>query len=106
MSDTRGVIAIVTLSDGHVTASHADFKRTGYGGFKLSEAQCIRAGDLVKRKAVCNFVGPAMTQWLSGYTIDQIWSDMREKGGARLTYVPIGWDGEDAECVTRRSERP
>lgn len=28
-----------------------------------------------------------------------------EKDGARLTLVPIGWTGDDAERVTMRSER-
>lgn len=106
MGDIKGVIAIVTLSDGHVTASHADFDKSGYGGFQLCEAQAIRAGDVAKRRAVQSFVGPAMAGWLSAYTVDGIWRDMREKGGARITFVPVGYEGDDAELVASRSERP
>lgn len=103
--EIKGAVAIVTLSDGRVTASYGDFERSAYGGFRLPEAQAIRATDMVRRRAVIQFVGPAMAEWLSAYTVSKIWDDMRDKGGARITVIPIGYEGEDAEVIVRRSDR-
>lgn len=103
--DIRGVMAVVTLGDGRVTASHGDFETNSYGGFDLYQAQTMRAEQAAVRKAVGQFVGPAMAQWLSGYTIERIWHDMRQHGGARITLIPVGWTGDAAEEIKRRSAR-
>lgn len=101
----KGVIAIVTLRNGDALASKSDFERSGYGGFQLCEAQAMRARTEVIREAVSAIVGPTLAQWLSDYTMDYIWKDMRDNGGARITLIPIGWDGDDALTAMSRSEK-
>lgn len=78
--EPQGVIAIMTLPTGHVAATHADFERQGYGGFKLWEAQRIRAGDAVKRKAVRVYCSEMVTQHLESYTLDRIAEDLIQRG--------------------------
>lgn len=103
MSDVepQGVIAIMTLPTGHVAATHADFERQGYGGFKLWEAQKLRAGDAVKRKAVHAYCGEMVTQHLESYTIDKVVEDLMRRGKWRVTYRAIGYDEDIADAVSR-----
>ena len=100
-TEPQGVIAIMTLPTGHVAATHADFERQGYGGFKLWEAQKHRAGDAVKRKAVRAYCSEIVTAHLESYTIDQMASNLMQRGKWRITYRAIGYDDEIADAVSR-----
>lgn len=99
--EPQGVIAIMTLPTGHVAATHADFERQSYGGFKLWEAQKHRAGDAVKRKAVREYCSDIITQHLETYTMDRIAEDLLHRGKWRVTYRVIGYPDEVADVVER-----
>jgi hypothetical protein len=96
-----GVIAIMTLPTGHVAATHADFERQGYGGFKLWEAQKHRAGDAVKRAAIRTYCGEMVTAHLESYTMDLIAEDLIQRGKWRVTYRAIGYPEDVADAVAR-----
>ena len=99
--EPQGVIAIMTLPTGHVAATHADFERQGYGGFKLWEAQKHRAGDAVKRQAVLIYCSEIVTQHLENYTIDRMAEDLMHRGKWRVTYRAIGYPDDVADAVKR-----
>lgn len=100
-SEPQGVIAIMTLPTGHVAATHADFERQGYGGFKLWEAQRIRAGDAVKRKAVRVYCSEMVTQHLESYTLDRVAEDLMQRGKWRVTYRSIGYPEDVRDAIER-----
>lgn len=106
MSDGRepqGVIAIMTQPDGHVIATAADFDRSGYGGFKLWQAQQIRARDAVKGKAVRAYCSDILFNSLERYTIEKIAEDLlSRKGGHKITIRAIGYPSEVSREVERR----
>lgn len=99
--EPQGVIAIMTLPTGHVAATHADFDRSGYGGFKLWEAQRIRCSDAVKRKAVRVYCSEIVTAHLESYTLDRIAEDLIQRGKWRVTYRAIGYPEDVADAVAR-----
>lgn len=99
--EPQGVIAIMTLPTGHVAATHADFERSGYGGFKLWEAQKHRAGDAVKRKAVRVYCSEIVTAHLETYTVDRMAEDLMQRGKWRVTYRAIGYPEDVADAVAR-----
>lgn len=99
--EPQGVLAIMTLPTGHVAATHADFERSGYGGFKLWEAQRIRCADAVKRKAVRVYCSEIVTAHLESYTIDRMADDLMQRGKWRITYRAIGWPDDVTDAVER-----
>jgi hypothetical protein len=99
--EPQGIIAIMTLPTGNVAATHADFERQGYGGFKLWEAQKHRAGDAVKRMAVRAYCSEMVTQHLESYTLDRIAEDLMQRGKWRVTYRAIGYSEDIADAVAR-----
>jgi hypothetical protein len=99
--EPQGIIAIITTPEGSVAATSADFDRSGYGGFKLWEAQRMRAGDSVKRQAVRAYIGEFVGQHLHSYTVDKIIEDL-VKGKWRVTYRAIGYPDDVADEVARR----
>lgn len=101
MTEPQGVIAIMTLPTGHVAATHADFERQGYGGFKLWEAQKHRARDAVKRQAVRAYCSEIVTAHLESYTLDRIAEDLIQRGKWRVTCRAIGYDDDIADAVAR-----
>jgi hypothetical protein len=96
-----GVLAIMTrCDDGHVIATAADFQRSGYGGFKLWEAQKIRARDAVKRQAVRAYCSEVLTNALESYTIERIADDLLTKrGGHKITMRSVGYLDEIAAAI-------
>lgn len=96
----KGVIAIWTSPDGDVVATNADFDRSSYGGFKLWEAQRMRARRAVQRDAVDRYAGPAIAACLSNYLFEQIAEAMRGKGH-KITCRSVGYDDEIREAIER-----
>lgn len=101
ITELKGVIAIMTLPTGHVAATHADFERSGYGGFKLWEAQKHRAGDTVKRQAVRAYCSELVTAHLESYTIDRMAEDLMQRGKWRITYRAVGYPEDISAAVER-----
>lgn len=99
--EPQGVIAIMTAPDGYVIATHADFDRSGYGGFKLWEAQKHRAGDMVKRKGVRAYCSDHLANALESYTIDRMAEDLIQRGKYRVTFRAIGYPDDVADAIAR-----
>ncbi len=100
-TEPQGVIAIMTAPDGYVIATHADFERQSYGGFKLWDAQRMRTGEAVKRKAVRAYCSDHLVKALEAYTIDRMAEDLIQRGKYRVTYRAIGYPEDVADAVSR-----
>jgi hypothetical protein len=98
-----GVIAIVTNPHGDVIATAADFERSGYGGFKLWEAQKIRARDAVRRETIRRYSSPTLSDALDGYAIDVVCERLfaRAPTSHKITYRAVGYDGDTADAIER-----
>lgn len=101
MPDPKGVIAIWTDAAGEVIATVADFDRSGYGGFKLWEAQRMRSESQVKAAAIRAYCSPAVTDALSNYLYDQISREMLQRGH-KLNCVAVGWPEDVAAEISRK----
>jgi hypothetical protein len=99
--EPQGIIAIMTSPGGDVIATAADFNRSGYGGYKLWEAQRSRAQQAVKWKAVRAYCSTVMADALSSYLLEQI-SDQLCQKGHKITVRAIGYSEEIANEVARR----
>lgn len=99
----RGVIAIMTSPTGDVIATAADFDRQGYGGFKLWEAQKIRARQQVQWAAVRAYCSNVVTDAITSYVSTQIADELcqKERGGHKITYRAIGYPEDVAAEVER-----
>lgn len=95
-----GVIAIFTSPEGDVIATAADFNRSGYGGFKLWEAQLQRARQAVKWKAVDAYCSSVVTESLSGYLREQV-ADALVGKGHKISIRAVGYSDEIAAEVKR-----
>ena len=92
-----GVGAVITDSQGVVQAHAFDFERQGYGGFRLWEAQRIRA----KRSAIAKFMDSYIYGDLRGtieeYDADRMASKLRNEKKLRITFVSVGHELTEAE---------
>jgi hypothetical protein len=95
-----GVIAIFTSADGDVIATASDFNRSGYGGFKIWEAQRSRACQAVKWKAVQAYCSTAVSDALSSYLCEQV-ADALISKGHKLSVRAVGYSEEIAADVKR-----
>lgn len=98
--DPCGVIAIMTNSTGDVIATAADFERQGYGGFKLWEAQRMRACDQAKWATVRAYCSDAVVKAISSYVMTQIADELISKGH-KLNVRAVGYSDEIAADVRR-----
>lgn len=103
-TEPKGVIAIVTTPRGDVIATAADFERSGYGGFKLWEAQKMRARDNVRRETIRRYSSAALSDALDGYAVDVICERLftRADGSHKITYRAVGYDDDTADAIERR----
>lgn len=95
----KGVIAIVTNAHGDVIATHADFDQSGYGGFKLWQAQKMRAGKFVAWATIKAYASPALTDSLDSYDLEMCFEALIGKGGHKRIYKSVGWPADVAEKV-------
>lgn len=98
--EPKGVIAIWTDPHGSVMATKADFNRSGYGGFKLWEAQRLRARKFVQWDAVKAYCSPVVTDCLTEYLIEEIAQEMQRKGH-KVTIRALGYDGPTKDEIER-----
>lgn len=101
--EPQGVIAIVTSPRGDVIATAADFQRSGYGGFKLWEAQKMRARDSARRETIRRYSSPLLSDALDGYAVDVICQRLFSGAPAshKITFRAVGYDDETADAVER-----
>ena len=95
-----GVLAVMTRSDGHVIATASDFNRSGYGGFKLWEAQRMRAKEAVMRNTVRAYCSEPLVEALNSYLMDQIAEAMQRKNH-KITFHAVGYP-DDVKCDIER----
>lgn len=95
-----GVIAIMTAPDGHVIATAADFNRSGYGGYKLWEAQRMRAQDQVKWATVRAYCSAVIVEAVDSYLSTQI-ADALCRKGHRITVRSVGYPEDVAQEIER-----
>lgn len=95
----NGVVAVVTNSHGDVIATHADFDRSGYGGFKRWQAQKMRAGKFVAWATIKAYASPALTDALDSYDLERCFEALVRKGGHKRVYKSVGWPADVAADV-------
>lgn len=95
----KGVIAIVTNARGDVIAAHADFDQSGYGGFKLWQAQKMRAGKFAAWATIKAYASPALTESFDSYDLERCFEALVRKGGHKRVYKSVGWPADVAEDV-------
>jgi hypothetical protein len=103
IKEPSGIIAIMTQPDGNVIASAVDFDLSGYGGFKLWEAQRIRAERSVKAKAIRAYCSDMLFNSLEGYTVERMAEDLIQRGKHKVVLLAIGYPDDVAAEIKRRS---
>lgn len=85
-----GVIAILVSADGRVMASASDFDRGGYGGYKLHEAQRLRARKMLAINFARDYCSPAFLEGVETYDLEKVVRALVQKGKAREHIELIG----------------
>lgn len=98
--DPSGVIAIWIDPQGSVMATCADFNKSGYGGFKLWEAQRMRAIKFVQGAAINAYCSPVLTDCLSEYLREQIAQEM-QRNGHKIVLRAVGYEGDVKDAIER-----
>lgn len=89
-----GIGAILTDARGNVVAHDFDFAHDGYGGFKLWEAQRIRAKRAAKWKYVRAYCYGDLADAFDDYRAEEMVNKLIQKQKLRLTCVAVGYDDE------------
>jgi hypothetical protein len=82
-----GVVGILSGPDGYVWAEASDFNQSGYGGFKLAEAQELRVRNALRMEFIRRSCGDPIVAAIDQYITDQI---CRRLKGFKETLVRIG----------------
>ena len=85
-----GVIAILIAADGRVMATASDFDRAGYGGYKLYQAQRLRARKMLAINFARAYCSPAYLEGAETYDLEKVVSSLVQKGKAREHIELIG----------------
>ncbi|MDR3495345.1 MAG: hypothetical protein P4L82_12160 [Ancalomicrobiaceae bacterium] len=102
----NGVVALLTAPDGRVLATASNFDPSGYGGFKLHEAQKIRARDAMRREFFALFCHRDVAGAIESYHADTIIRSICDQKKYREQFVIVGHDGVDVDeydYVNRRT---
>lgn len=95
----KGVIAIFSDEKGRVIATAADFAPDRPGGFKMIEAQRMRATRRLAWKVIDAYASPALTRAMSEYEREQIVRQLQTKHECKVTVEPIGYTEEEAAIL-------
>lgn len=93
----KGIGAIFTAPNGEVYAHAFDFNLNGYGGFKLWEAQRIRAKKAVIGQFISKWTYGDVASVMDDYDAEKIVTGLCQKKNYRMTYVNIGHQIEDSD---------
>jgi hypothetical protein len=93
----KGIGAILTRGDGEVLCHSFDFELASYGGFKLWEAQRIRARNGCCRKFIQQWTYGDVASVLETYDAEKIVDSLCRDKGYRMTFVSIGHEIDDKE---------
>lgn len=89
-----GIGAILTDARGNVVAHDFDFARDGYGGFKLWEAQRIRAKRAAKWKYIRAYSYGDLAEVFDDYHAEEMVNKLIQKGKLRLTCIAVGYNDD------------
>lgn len=93
----NGVVALLTAADGRVMATACDFDKSGYGGFKLHEAQRIRARDRMRAayfRAMCP--SPVATA-INAYHADSIFRELVNNEDYKEQFILVGHESAEPD---------
>lgn len=90
----EGIGAILTGPSGEVYAHAFDFDRSGYGGFKLWEAQKMRAKRFCVDGYIKNYVGGDAAAVLDDHDAGRIVDRLCRDKKYRMTFVAVGYGPE------------
>ena len=85
-----GLIHLLIDDKGRVIAHHADFQRSGYGGFTLVESQRVRCRDGLARATVEAYASPALTRVVDTYDAKSMVGKLVNSHGYRVHEIVIG----------------
>lgn len=88
----KGIGAIITDDAGTVIAHAFDFERSGYGGFKLWEAQRIRAKKFAINEYINSYCYGVLASGIEDYDREKIFRNLRDKGKVKMTIVAVGYE--------------
>lgn len=89
-AEVQGCVGLFIGPDGRVVAEVTDFERSGYGGFKLHEAQRIRCMRALNREIMSRFASRVLLNAISDYHAENIVDRMIEDQGYRKHFILIG----------------
>lgn len=92
-----GIGAILTDTDGDIVAHAFDFDRSSYGGFKLWEAQRIRAKKAVIREYIDRYCYGVMAKGIDEYTRERIVEKLRTDKALKMTFIAFGYELSESE---------
>lgn len=92
----KGLVAVFTDEAGNVIATATDFAPDCLGGFKMIEAQRYRVKVSLAWKVIEAYASPKLTRAISEYHREQIYNDLQVRHGCKVTFVAIGYTGEEA----------
>lgn len=90
----RGIVGIFTDKLGRVVATVAEFGTDCYGRCSLRESQTYRAKHMLNLEVVRGYCSEMIHEAFENYDCDKIVQRL-VRGGATVTFVPVGYDGED-----------
>lgn len=91
----KGVVCMFSDENGNVITSSNDFDRSGYGGFKLHEAQEIRAKERLYYKVANAYCSPQFVKGIERHQCKRIVENLVREYGCKITTEYIGWNLEE-----------
>lgn len=89
MTTPAGVIAIFTSPEGDVIASESDFEQSSHAGFRLIEAQRMRANRALDWAVIRAYCSERIQPAISDHYAHEIVRNLERKGWKR-TIIPVG----------------
>lgn len=97
MASPQGIGALLTDDTGIVVAHAFDFERSGYGGFKLWEAQRLRAKSGVIAKYIAAYCYGPVASAMREHMREEVVRELIRAKKLTLTFVAIGHDVAPSE---------
>ena len=86
----KGIGAVLTDDSGDVVAHAFDFDRSGYGGYKLWEAQRHRVKLAVTHEYLSRYTYGPVAAAIERYDAEKIVNKLRQTGKLKLKLIDIG----------------
>lgn len=90
----QGVVMIFIDEHGQPICEATDFDRSGYGGFKLKEAQRMRCKAELARQVVRTYASSQLSRAVEQHQCEQIMRDLQSRFKCKVKVVFVGHDRE------------